>query len=151
VALKSTFALDLAKFREQAGDNARQVVRKVSIDLLTKIVLRTPVGNPSLWKSKPPAGYVGGRLRANWAVTFQFPSTVTTTATDKHGQNTIVKGRNTINRSYGDHPIFITNSLPYAIPVEYGHSGVQAPQGMVRITVTEFQTMVDNAVRSLPK
>jgi hypothetical protein len=128
-------------------------VRKVSTDLLTKIVLRTPVGNPSLWKSKPPAGYVGGRLRANWAVTYQNPSSVTTLETDRSGAATIAKGAGTIRRATqtgeGDYPIYILNNLPYAIPVEYGHSGVQAPQGMVRITVTEFQAFVDAAARQV--
>jgi hypothetical protein len=36
-------------------------------------------------------------------------------------------------------------------PVEYGHSQMQSPQGMVRITVTEFQTFINKAVAGLPK
>lgn len=147
----TTFALSLGQFAKQAGDNARTVVRKVSTDVLTRIVQRTPVGNPTLWKSKPPPGYVGGRLRANWAASYQFPAVRVTIDVDPTGERTILKGAATIGRAMGDEPIFITNSLPYAIPVEYGHSSVQAPAGMVRITVTEFQTYVDNAVRSLPK
>lgn len=142
-----SFALSLANFAEAAPEQARTVVRKVSIDMLTKVVLRTPVGNPSLWKSKPPAGYVGGRLRANWAVSFGAPSFRTTVETDESGQATIMRGTSTIQRAYGELDIYITNSLPYAIPVEYGHSQRQAPAGMVRITVAEFQTFVDNAVR----
>jgi len=146
-----TFTLSLAEFAKAAPEQARTVVRKVSIDMLTKVVMRTPVGNPSLWKSKPPAGYVGGRLRANWAVSFGAPSFRTTVETDKSGQATIMRGSATIQRAYGELDIYITNSLPYAIPVEYGHSQRQAPAGMVRVTVTEFQSFVDARAREAAK
>jgi hypothetical protein len=151
VGSAQSFALSLHAFAKKAPENARQVVRKVSIDLLTATVLRTPVGNPDLWKNKnPPAGYVGGRLRANWTVALVAPDTTTTEAVDKAGSSTIAKGSQTILASDGEEDIYITNSLPYAIPVEYGHSGVQAPQGMVRVTVAEFQAYVEKAVAELP-
>ncbi|MNJ81742.1 hypothetical protein D3C77_807050 [compost metagenome] len=41
---------------------------------------------------------------------------------------------------------FIVNNLPYAIPLEYGHSS-QAPAGMVRVTLANFQRIVDEAIR----
>lgn len=152
------FALSLAKFAEAAPEQARTVVRKVSIDMLTKVVMRTPVGNRELWaanierkkKGLPlyPAGYVGGRLRANWNTSFGAPSFKVTNEKDRTGDATILRGTATINRAYGEMDIFITNALPYAIPIEYGHSSqARNPQGMVRITVAEFQTFVDNAVR----
>jgi len=140
-----SFALDLRAFVAKAKAAPAQVVRKVSIDLLTATVLRTPVGNPDLWKSKPPAGYVGGRLRANWTVSLVEPDNTTSDATDQTGQSTISRGSAVIGEADGIKDICITNSLPYAIPIEYGHSGVQAPQGMVRVTVQEFQQYVDKA------
>ncbi|WP_256203847.1 MULTISPECIES: hypothetical protein [unclassified Pseudomonas] len=39
------------------------------------------------------------------------------------------------------------NNLPYAIPLEYGHS-TQAPAGMVRVTLANFQHIVDEAIRN---
>lgn len=144
--MAESFALSLAAFAKKAPEQARQVVRKVSLDLLTATVLRTPVGNPDLWKSKPPAGYVGGRLRANWTVSLVNPDTTTTDAIDKTGQGTISRGSAVIGQADGTKDICITNSLPYAIPIEYGHSGVQAPQGMVRVTVAEFNQYVEKAV-----
>ncbi|WP_426287545.1 hypothetical protein [Luteibacter sp. E-22] len=151
VASSQSFALSLHAFAKKAPENARQVVRKVAIDLLTATVLRTPVGNPDLWKRKPPAGYVGGRLRANWTVALVAPDTTTSEAIDKTGSTTIAKGSQTILQSDGEDDIYIMNSLPYAIPVEYGHSGVQAPQGMVRVSVAEFQAYVDKAAASLDR
>ena len=42
------FALDLAKFTAKVPKRAKQVVDKIGVDLLTSIVLKTPVGNLSL-------------------------------------------------------------------------------------------------------
>lgn len=132
----STFTLQIGEFAAQAKENAQQVVRKVAGDVLAKVVLRTPVDT--------------GRARANWVTTYGNPSTVTRNDTDRTGQAAILKGQATIRRATEGETIYILNSLPYAIPLEYGHSK-QAPFGMVRLTVTEFQTFVDNAVRSLRK
>ncbi len=145
MAESESFALSLQAFAQKAPEQARTVIRKVSIDLLTATVLRTPVGNPDLWKSKPPAGYVGGRLRANWNVSLVEPDTTTTNVTDDSGTATISAGSEVIGQADGTQDICITNSLPYALPIEYGHSGVQAPQGMVRVTVAEFQSYVNKA------
>lgn len=146
-----TFTLSLAAFAKKAPEQARTVVRKVSIDLLTATVLRTPVGNPDLWQSKPPKGYVGGRLRANWTVSIGAPDTTTTAAIDKSGAATIGAGSATIEAADTTQAIYMTNSLPYALPIEYGHSGVQAPAGMVRVSVADFQAFVDKAAKELPQ
>ena len=42
---------------------------------------------------------------------------------------------------------YIINNLPYAIPLEFGHS-TQAPGGMVRVTVARFQQIVQEAIRN---
>lgn len=147
--MADTFALSLAAFAAKAPDKARAVVRKVAIDTLSRVVLRTPVGNPQMWKSKPPAGYVGGRLRANWNTSIGAPSLTVTAKRDAAGEATIQRGRGVIAASDGEQPIYIMNSLPYVREIEYeGHSR-QAPAGMVRITVAELQSFVDNAARSL--
>ena len=138
--MADTFALNLKKFADKAGENARQVVRQVSIDLLTRIVL-----------GKPPAGYVGGRARANWAVSIGTSNHAVTDRIDKSGQPTIDRGSATILSATSDAPIYIMNSLPYIRPLEYEGHSKQAPAGMVRVSVTEFQTFVDNAVKALPK
>ena len=145
-----TFALDLSKFIEKAKAAPEQVVRKVSIDLLSKVVLRTPVGNPTLWKTKyPPAGYVGGRLRANWNVSIGSPDLSTSPAIDKTGGPTIASGVAALGRVDATQPVYIMNSLPYVREIEYEGHSKQAPAGMVRVTVTEFQTFVNSAVRGI--
>ena len=149
MADSQTFVLQLKAFADKAKANANVVVRKVSIDLLTATVMRTPVGDPLLWKHKAPKGYVGGRLRANWNVSLVMPDESTTNAIDPAGGGTIARGTDALGNSKGE-DIYIMNSLPYAIPVEYGHSS-QSPAGMVRVSVAEAQTFVTAAVASLDK
>jgi hypothetical protein len=126
-----TFGLDIARFVEKAKAAPEQVVRKVGLDLASRVVLRSPVDT--------------GRFRANWNVAFGRVDTLTTLSTDKTGGKTIERVRVQLNGWQPGQDIYLTNSLPYAIPLEYGHSKKQAPLGMVRITVTEFQTFVDAA------
>lgn len=149
------FAVSISKWREKAVANADQVLRAVCIGLLNNVVVRSPVGNPELWSGdkygfiRPPPGYVGGRFRANWQVSVGEPSTETVDAVDPSGQVSIMAGQVTLNGVECGPPIYIVNNLPYAIPLEYGHSS-QAPQGMVRLAAIEFQQLVDEAVRGLP-
>jgi hypothetical protein len=47
-----------------AGDRMDEVVRGTLLDLSKRIVLRTPVGNPSLWQGPPPPAIQAGRREA---------------------------------------------------------------------------------------
>ena len=144
----STFALDVSRFVSKAKVAPTQVVRKVSLDMLAKVVLRTPVGNPDNWQRPAPPGYVGGRLRANWNTSIGNADLSTSTQT----ANTAVRRGESRLRAYdGTQDIYLLNSLPYVRRIEYEGWSSQAKAGMVRITVAEFQTFVDKAVRSLPK
>ena len=144
----STFALDLARFAEKAQGNTEKVVRKVGIDLFSKTVERTPVGNPDNWASPAPAGYVGGRARANWNCSIGSPSLSTSPMTDKGGEVTKARIKNTLH-DWKEGDLYLMNSLPYIRRLEYDGWSKQAPAGMVRITVTEFQTFVDAATRTV--
>jgi hypothetical protein len=91
--------------------------------------------------------YVGGRFRGNWMFSIGSPDNTTTDEVDPTGRKStarIVDGA--IEFKAGD-TAYITNSLPYAIPLEFGHSQ-QAPGGMVRITVARFQQIVLEAIRN---
>lgn len=94
-----------------------------------------------------PDGYVGGRFRGNWMFSIGAPDSETTEEVDPSGAKStarIVAGA--IEFKAGD-TCYITNSLGYAIPLEFGHS-TQAPGGMVRITVARFQQIVLEAIRN---
>ena len=143
------FALDLSKFIEKAQGNAEAVVRKVGIDMLAKVVDRSPVGNPDLWKGGGPAGYVGGRFRGNWQVTFGAPARDEIARADASGSATNAAGA-AVLASYrsGINSIWLANNVPYSYSLEMGHSS-QAPLGVAGVTATEFQSFVNQAVREL--
>lgn len=141
-----TFSDAMSKFNQKAEKAMTKTFRGTALSLFSKIVIRTPVGNPSLWKSKPPKGYVGGRLRGNWQVSLRkFPGG-TIGGADEAGSKTISKGKSAVNAAKLGDIIYISNNLPYAGVIENG-SSTQAPQGMVRVTVAEFQAVVDANVR----
>lgn len=147
---KGQFALSIRKFAEKVEQNTDQVVRTVAMEVGRSLVERSPVGNPSLWKSKPPPGYVGGRFRANWQVQAETPSFQTTGDIDQAGQATIARLTTLVSAMKAGGLIYFNNSLPYAQRLEDGWSG-QAPGGMVEITAIEFQDYVNKAVQALPK
>lgn len=145
------FTLDIKRWCEKAQGNADKVVRATAMECLGRIVMRTPVGNPDNWKVKrAPPGYVGGRLRGSWVVSVDAPSTRAPARIDPSGAATIAEGTGILSEAVAGPPIYIMSNLPYAIPIEYGHSQTQAPAGMVRVTIVDFQGIVRDATKALP-
>lgn len=100
---------------------------------------------------KVPPGYTGGRFRGNWQVSFDAPTTEETGRIDKTGDLTKAAGNYTLSLfKVGMSSIYFCNNVPYAYPLEMGHS-TQAPGGMVRITAAEFQRFFDEAIREVAK
>lgn len=136
--MASTFALDVSSFVERAKVAPSIVVRKLTTDILSSVVRRTPVDT--------------GRARANWNVSLnRVDASVSVTTTDASGRQTIHVGNAAISKwDIGD-SIFIANSLPYIRRLEYDGWSKQAPAGMVRITLAQAQQFIRAAVASLPK
>lgn len=95
---------------------------------------------------KAPAGYTGGRFRGNWQVGLDTAPQGETGQVDKSGGKTLAAGTLVIERfRVGMQAVYFTNNVPYAYPLEFGHSS-QAPGGMVRITAADFQRHFQAAV-----
>ncbi len=144
-----SFSLDISKFVKKAQGNTDKVVRKVIIDLGTGIIKKNPVGDPDLWQSKPPAGYVGGRSRANWQYGNNLMPAGSIDSTDPSGGKTIAAITAGVKTAPTAAIHWIANSLPYITRLEDGHSKQQAPFGMVKLTVKEFQSIVKGAVNGV--
>lgn len=117
------------------------VARRIVIEVGSRLVLRSPVGNPNLWISLPPPGYAGGAFRRNWQHKFGSAPTG-----ELEGTGNVALGE--MVSSVGNSPAagvhYIANNLPYAMALENGHS-TQAPQGMVGLTALEFPEIVRQA------
>jgi len=120
-----------AKMKTQAEVATKQVTYQV----LKAVVVRSPVGNPSLWQSPAPPGYVGGRFRANWNVSQGSPNVAVTKSTS--GSRADSEVRKALSFKPGG-IVYLTNALPYARDLEYGYS-TQAPSGMVRLAVAAIK------------
>jgi len=91
--------------------------------------------------------YVGGRFRGNWQFTIDTPADGVLDQIDPSGNVSVAVLRAQVQSLTIGQTAYLVNNLPYAVPLEYGHSK-QAPGGMVRITLARFQQIVDEAIRN---
>lgn len=143
-----SFTADMNKFcKKEAPGYLDRVVRKTVIEIGTRLVYRSPVGDADYWRSPPPPGYVGGRFRANWQYSFGVKASGFTDAVDGSGAGTLsaIVGSALGGNAVGVH--FLTNNLPYAQRIEDGWSR-QAPAGIVGRVELEFASIVRQAKAS---
>lgn len=140
------FALQIGRFAELAKNRADLVVRKVLLDIGSRLVMRSPVGDPAIWKHTAPAGYIGGHFRANWQYAEGFIPGGVFPSIDKTGQVSLDRMKSKVPQSPYGKVHFIVNNLPYGPRLETGWSR-QAPGGMVGLVVREYQMIVAKALR----
>ena len=133
-----------------AGDRMDKVVRGTLLDLSRRVVLRTPVGNPSLWQGQPPPGYTGGQARGNWQASISSPASGTTTAIDKTGTPTITSIAGETQNAPGN-VWYLTNNLAYINRLEFDGWSTQATEGMVRVSLRELDRSIDEQIADLPR
>lgn len=98
-----------------------KIIQEACHELYSRIVERTPVGNPALWNPPVwPRDYTPGALKANWTI-------------EQEGDDYV-----------------ISNDLPYAQRVETGYS-TQAPAGMMRISIKEFGAILNEVAKRYKK
>ncbi|MCP4700448.1 MAG: HK97 gp10 family phage protein [Gammaproteobacteria bacterium] len=139
------FADQVAKFSLNTKAGMDDIERGIIFKMASSLIDMSPVGDPDLWKGKPPPGYVGGRFRGNWQIGIGEPATGTIDAVDASGGATKNKLAAAVEKITAGGVTYITNNLPYAIPLEYGHS-TQAPSGMVRITIARFKAIAKQVI-----
>lgn len=139
------FLQSINAFVDKAKANNELVVKKGCIEILQDIIRMSPVGQPELWQGYAPKGYVGGRFRGNWQVTFDAPATGELDRIDPTGMETLKDGIEQIGQyTYANQSVYFTNNLPYSVKLEFGHSK-QAPNGIVRVAALNAQTHFANA------
>lgn len=128
-----SFALSLAEFAQQATEAIDASLREIVIELGGSLIRMSPVDT--------------GRFRGNWQFSVEAPAAGTLDEVDPSGAVATARlvGDSIVLRA--GETAFIVNNLPYAIPLEFGHSD-QAPGGMVRVTVARFQQIVLEAIRN---
>lgn len=123
-----SFESDLKRFQKKTLEKYLKVQRLSAFDLFAAIVLETPVDK--------------GVLRNNWFAEIGNPSAAKAESSDPSGSQAIGRIRVVLEGSDISRDIFLTNNLPYAVPIEFdGHSG-KAPQGMVRVNTIRWDHIV---------
>lgn len=92
-----------------------------------KIVMSTPV--------------LTGQARGNWILTYNGLSKNKTGVLDKSGEQSLNRLAVELEKFNMDShkSIWLTNTLPYIIMLEYGWSNTKAPNGMVRKSLLEIK------------
>lgn len=123
----SRWSIPLERLAERAGLKLDTVTRKVTLDLFTSVVQKSPVDT--------------GRFKGNWNVSTTTPN-VSVSATI-NGARGLTEAQKALGIPAGG-VVYLSNGLPYARRLEFGYSG-QAPAGMVRLSVREFRQFVAKA------
>ncbi len=135
----------LRKFKENqqlALEASSKTINSTLLHMYKKIVDRTPVGDPSLWNWPAHRDYKPGTLKASWKLSFNGQERATNGQFASAGQ---ILGNHGLTFKVGTSTkqvAVISNPQPYAQRVETGWS-TQAPQGMMRITIAEYTSIVD--------
>lgn len=121
------FFLNFDKVVAESKAKQFDAVRLMALKLFQGIVLKTPVDT--------------GRARGNWQIgSMTPPRGVNDRTTDPTAQESSALD------NYVGQPFYFVNNLPYIQKLENG-SSMQAPTGMVRTTLTEFEKALRQAAR----
>lgn len=111
-----------------------QGIAETAIRLGTMIIEKTPIDT--------------GRAKGNWIGAFDEPDTTTSETRQQQQAITGLRLKFTPSNVARNNSIFVTNSLPYIKALEDGRSQMQAPHGMVRLSVTEFTAILQREINN---
>lgn len=109
------------------------VMQKLALDIHKGVTERTPVDT--------------GRARASWQLGLGEMNAAVADEVPE-GQTLPPPGPVDVSGIDGKRVVFITNNLPYAEPLENGHSQ-QAPAGMVSVTLIEVEMEAESVINQL--
>lgn len=134
-----SFGDDIRRIAAARGVETEQVVRGVSLQAIESVVSKTPVDE--------------GFARGSWVATLNAPSSTVQVSEDDSGQATINAANAVANQLVMGDVFYLVSNMPYMTKLELGgysqgpystsktnSSGysIQAPNGMVRLTVREI-------------
>lgn len=128
MATNDRFRARFKKRIQKADAKIELFAKRLTVEIYSRVVLKSPVDT--------------GRFRANWQFGNASVNGTTTEATDKGGAGSIAQAAGVImSTKINGQMLYITNSLSYAARLEYEGWSLQAPQGMVRITLAEMSSI----------
>lgn len=143
------FTVSLRNFADNTKGKIEYLIKDVVRELARNIDLRSPVGDASYWRSKPPKGYLGGHYRANNQYKFGSYPDGEIDLIDPTGLVTMARVMADIDSApvYGLH--YIANNVPYNIRIEEESWSRQAPQGVYGLAAADMQIIVDEELAKI--
>lgn len=126
---KSAWSVPVRRMQKMSERQISMTVRASTLQTLRRVLELSPVDT--------------GRFRGNWMLGLGgAPEGSNPARVDKEGDRTLAELTAQVAAYKIGDTISVRNNLPYAVRLEYGHSKLQAPNGMVRIAVREFPGVV---------
>ena len=117
-----SFGKDVEKWAESAGESLQDVIEGTALSMYTSVIKRSPIDK--------------GTFRGNWRINAGYIDDIVDDSTQPEMNPNL-------SAKVGE-SIYISNSLPYAVALEEGHSK-QAPLGIVAVTVADFNRAAEVA------
>lgn len=131
-----TFAVDMSKAIKEMQGNIEETVREAILMLLSRIVEKTPVDTSQLVKS--------------WNVALENTDLTLHTPESEDPLSRATKVLQGFN--FKVKQVVISNNQPYAYDIEFkGKSKTKAPQGMLRLSLQEFDQIFKGAAMKVNK
>lgn len=127
------FESQLRGFGIKALEKVDKVRRASVLELFKLVIMATPVDT--------------GRLRGNWQTTINSPAGSEISRDDTSGAAALAEAMANLG-SLAD-VVWFTNNLPYAERIEYEGWSRQAPEGMVRRHLAQWQRIVSAKAAAL--
>lgn len=110
-------------------------LRAGMFDAANTVILGSPVGAPELWQQPAPDYYRAGSYRSNHRISI---SKITSFEKDISSQSGVMlELQSELSKFKIGQTVFMSNPLPYAVALEYGHSS-QAVGGVYRPAVARL-------------
>ena len=124
--IQKSFTLAIKEFMAQTKEDHRNMTARAGMELARRVILKTPVDT--------------GRARGSFMATIGAPASGQSGLIDPTGQNAIAAAISTYSRAPAFSNLWLTSNLEYILDLEYGSSR-QAPQGMVRVSIAELESL----------
>ena len=141
-----SFTKQIERWTEKASKKLEKVSSDAVIALFRDVTLRSPIGDPTLWKNPAPAGYVPGTFINSWNTSAGGSSRPVVRQPDTFARDTFAQIQSVVPGGIGK-IIRFGNNTRYGLPLEFGHS-TQAPAGMVRVAARNWTGFVKKAIAS---
>lgn len=122
------FVVDIRRFREATTKQIETLVKATALELFGKIIVRNPVDT--------------GYSRASWFASLNEEKP------QQWGHGSMAQIALVVSQYRVGDTIFFYNGAKYILKLEYGHSK-QAPEGMVRLTLQEGNTVVSQIAQKM--